>query len=102
MYATYECVKCHAVFEYKKPYGEDFPDVIKSHRDDSKCKSKCEYHRSFDTLPVISVSEGSVGNAANGYSKTVGSYAPSPLTPLNRVYGASGRSSMFNDNGTVG
>lgn len=89
MYATYTCRKCNKSIEYKKPYGEEFPEKV-----DFKCKDRdelndhedfedyaCYYYRDFGKIKfAFDVAEGDVGNAKNGYTKTVGSYAQSPLS----------------------
>lgn len=100
-FANFRCKECKFLIEFKKKYGEDFPEDITRgcmsdrHESDSVCK----FERTFESVPIVSVSEGNVGNAKNGYSKTYGSYAPSPYTPLNRIYGKSGRQSIFDDKG---
>lgn len=94
MIATYECLKCNTEFEYKKPYGEEFPEKIKCPQ--SGCKGHAK--RSFSkSLKHFEVAEGKTGNAKTGYTNTIGGYTPAPSTPLK------GRGmSIFNNNGTVG
>lgn len=82
MYADYRS-RDGKVVTHKKKYGEDFPAEIEV--------NGITYYRHF-SAPTISVAEGLAGNAGNGYSGSIdGVYRPSPLTPLNKVYGKTGR-----------
>lgn len=90
-----ECEKCKLHIDYRKPYGEDLPELLEYDHPD--CDGK--FRQVFDSAPVFSIAEGSVGNTANGFTKTFGSYNPSPLTPLNKAYGKYGRYTMFDDKG---
>lgn len=88
-WGNYICETCGNIIEYKKQYGVDFPDNL-----DQKCENcgKSSFVRTFTSVPVTSVAEGSTGIG--------GIYHPSPFTPMNVAYKA-GRSSMFEKNGTV-
>lgn len=81
MFGTYQCVHCENKIEYRKPYGEEFPDEIK----EVCCKGKKEcVHKRVFTVPVVSVATGHFGNAENGYSHSH-VYKPSPFTPTTKT-----------------
>lgn len=82
MYATYQCEECLKEIDYRKPYGEEFPESIQ--QDGCKKGKRCTFKRVYKTPPVVSVCQGYLGNAANGYSKNH-IYHSSPLTPLNKT-----------------
>ena len=79
MIADYKCKKCSKIIEYRKPYGEDFPENTINL--DSECKesSDCEFTRQF-SVPVIDVALGLTGNASTGYSGE-NIYKQSPYSP---------------------
>lgn len=81
MYATYQCEKCEMEIDYRKPYGEEFPESIK--QDGCRKGRKCIFKRVFKA-PVVSVCQGYLGNAKNGYSKSH-VYHSSPLTPITKT-----------------
>lgn len=85
MFADYECVHCGKIHDYKKPYGENFPEQL-----EMKCcidETICRYRRVF-TKPVIDIPEGMLGNAKNGYTSGL-THHRSVFTPkkLDQNYG---------------
>lgn len=76
MFADYECQnkECKEITCFRKKFGKDFPKTIKC----EKCKSKA---KRLYSSSVISI----------GGFDSIGNYVPSPLTPLNKVYGGFGR-----------
>lgn len=102
MYGNYRCKECNCLVEYKKKYGEEFPEEYKivcmSGNHDSD--ATCTVARVFESVPVIDVAVGRLGNSKNGYNTDV-MYTPSPYSPLDKVYGKYGRTSMYNKDGTV-
>jgi len=65
MRADYKCKKCQEITEYIKPYGEEFPKVI-------RCL-KCQQLSAFRLygVPEIEVAEGKLGNSKTGYKNNV-------------------------------
>jgi len=98
MYSAYQCPKCEHVFDYKKPYGEEFPEVLK-HKCEN-CKKTTQHKMYFGSRSSLyfDVALGRCGNASNGYEKQI-TYQPSNLTPMNKAYGKYGRYTMWNDRG---
>lgn len=61
-YATYQCENCHSTKEYKKKYGEEWPE----HFYCSFCEEN-SMKKLLNTLGGISVPEGRLGNGAKGW-----------------------------------
>lgn len=85
MFADYECKGCGKIELWRKPHGEEFPSSIPC-----SCKEGKEMKRVY-SIGMIQVCEGFHGNAKNGYTSQNITYVPSNLTPLNKVYGRTGR-----------
>ncbi len=71
---NFKCCKCnHTTETFKATIEEDFPSSV-----------KCELCGSLETyrlwsMPLTSIAEGELGNAKNGYEKSM-VYHPSSLT----------------------
>lgn len=78
MFADYKCKECGAKYEYKKPYGTNFPEQI-----------NCKYCRTglMDRLfstPRVDIAPGWTGTGKTGYDNEP-TYKPSPFTPNNVI-----------------
>ena len=85
MFADYECKKCKKIELWQKPHGQEFPQTIPC-----TCEEKQTMNRVY-SIGAIQVCEGFTGNAKNGYTSQNITYSPAGLTPLNKVYGRTGR-----------
>ena len=66
--------------------SEEYQDEIKISCMDG-CNKKCKVRRTFEKAkPVISIGEGFLGNAKDGYTGGSATYIPSPFTPLKSAF----------------
>jgi hypothetical protein len=85
MYGYYTCEKCECTLEYKKPYGEEFPEQIKKGCQSDSGKKTCTFKRDLGHSPVVfDVAPGRTGNARNGYKSSIAGYEPGKFSPPRR------------------
>lgn len=79
MYTSYQCTECLDIQDYKKPYGEEFPELLEC----PFCKTLTA-KQYFGSMPLFQVAEGNVGNTKNGFTKNA-TYIQAPMSPLKRT-----------------
>ena len=78
MFDQYICTNCGKGHLVQKKYGEDWLPEVEVTCECSETATIAK--RDWNKKLVVSICEGSVGNASNGYTNTQ-TYHPSSLTP---------------------